>query len=110
MPAHPEFRHGQVVHIDLAANQRTVYYDIDDDHGALVTEVIDPTLILDANTELRNATAGQKFGDMAHVGSVPMNIFEEVLFPAMQAGDDEYVKKWLNDADNRGFRTKEGHL
>lgn len=110
MKPHPQFRHGQVVHMNVADNTRTVYYDIDDKQGVLVTEVLDETILLDANTEVRNERDGERFGDVSHIASVPMNVAEDILFPALKNHDDEFVKKWLNDPDNRGFRTKAGLL
>lgn len=110
MPAHPQFRHGQIVHRNVADNTQTVYYDIDDDHGALVTEAIDDKILVDANNMIRNEREGERFGDMSHVASVPMNVAEDILFPALKNHDDDFVKKWLNDPDNRGFRTKAGLL
>lgn len=107
---HPIYKHGQVLHVDRAAGTRAVYYDIDEDQGAIVTEMLNQSELLDANTELRNDTANTRFGDLPLVASVPMHLAEEILFPALKNHDDAFVKKWLNDSDNIGFRTRGGQL
>lgn len=53
---------------------------------------------------------GQKFGDGKRVASIPLNIFYDQLGEAAADGDDKFLSKWLNDSDNRAFRTFEGRL
>jgi hypothetical protein len=60
------------------------------------------------NAEERNSTAGQKFGDWRRIASIPLNMWYDKLDQAHREGDEEYVKRWLNDGDNRAFRTFEG--
>lgn len=110
MKPHPEYKHGEVVHIDYEAGIKTTYIDIDDEKGALVKEMMNQQELLDANKERRAETAGNRWGDMALVASVPMHLAEEVIFPALKNHDDAFVKKWLNNSDNLGFRTKEGKV
>ena len=64
--------------------------------------------ILRDNTAHRNDSAGQRFGEGKRVASIPLNIFYDQLEEAHSQGDDKYLSKWLNDSDNRGFRTFEG--
>ena len=67
---------------------------------------VDPTI--DQNTAQRNLAQSGWKGDWHHIGSVPLNIFHDQLAEATRQGDDRYLSKWLNDSDNRAWRTKDG--
>lgn len=62
------------------------------------------------NGALRNLASPGWAGDWHRVASVPLNIFHEQLAEAERQGDDKYVSRWLNDSDNRAWRTKEGRV
>lgn len=68
---------------------------------------------LDENLIARNAAPDGWKGDYHRIASVPMQLLYDEnlgLNTAIQQGDDKYVSRWLNDADNRAFRTKEGRV
>jgi hypothetical protein len=58
----------------------------------------------------QSALAGDSWkGDWHHIGAVPAGFaFHGYLGEAIQNDDASAMKKWLNDSDNRKFRTKEG--
>lgn len=65
------------------------------------------------NAAIRNATPDGWKGDWHRVASVPLNLLYDDnlgLNKAAQQGDDEYLSRWLNDSDNRAWRTKEGRV
>lgn len=66
---------------------------------------------LEENARARNdAPTGWK-GDWHRIASVPMQLLYDRnlgLNEAILQGDDKYLSKWLNDGDNRAWRTKEG--
>lgn len=68
---------------------------------------------LDENARVRNdAPSGWK-GDYHRVASVPMQLLYDEnlgLNKAIQQGDDKYLSRWLNDSDNRAWRTKDGKI
>lgn len=69
----------------------------------------DVTQITDVNTAIRNETTNKGFGDWVRVASVPLSLMEKSgLSDAKANGDDQWISKWLNDGDNRAFRTHEG--
>lgn len=69
---------------------------------------VQPTI--DQNQAQRNlAQAGWK-GDYHQIASIPLNVYHDQLAEASQQGDDKYLSKWLNDSDNRAWRTKEGRI
>jgi hypothetical protein len=49
-------------------------------------------------------------GDWHKVASVPHNILHDGLDQAIQQQDRDYVKRWLNNSDNRAWRTKPGRV
>ncbi len=63
------------------------------------------------NEFTRNATAGNRMGEWVKVASVPLNhAYEQNLVRAHTEGDDKFVKRWLNDSDNRAWRSFEAAL
>jgi hypothetical protein len=67
--------------------------------------------MIEDNTLVRNATSDGWKGDYHRIASVPLNLLYDDnlgLNKAVQQGDDKYLSRWLNDSDNRAWRTKEG--
>ena len=48
-------------------------------------------------------------GDMHHVASIPMALFYKMKAEG-KLDDQAYMKRWLNDPDNRAFRTRPGEV
>lgn len=69
---------------------------------------VQPTI--DHNTAFRNMLDPGWKGDWHKVASVPLNVFHDQLAEATRQDDQAYVSKWLNDRDNRAWRTKEGRV
>ena len=68
---------------------------------------------IEENTLVRNATPEGWKGDYHRIASVPMQLLYDDnlgLNKAVQQGDDAYLSRWLNDGDNRAWRTKEGRV
>lgn len=66
---------------------------------------------LRVNTECRGVARRDWKGDTHHVANVPAHVFFETDLHRAAAEDDEaYVRRWLNDADNREWRSKEGTI
>lgn len=66
-----------------------------------------------ANTTTRNMAQKAWTGDYHLIASIPQNILwdeKSGLMKAHTEGDDRYVSRWLNDSDNRAWRTKEGRV
>ena len=66
--------------------------------------------IVDANKELFNASEGQRWGEGRLVANIPMGQYFKKFMPARKNGDDAYIKRLLNDADNRAWRTFKGRI
>lgn len=67
--------------------------------------------VIDVNQEQRNMSATGWAGDWHHVASVPLNVaFDSGLTRAHAEGDDRFVSRFLNDSQNRAWRTKDGQV
>lgn len=65
------------------------------------------------NQAIRNMASKAWKGDYHLIASVPLNLLHDEnigLMEASRQGDDAYLSKWLNDPDNRAWRTKEGRV
>lgn len=88
---------------------KVVWYMENDEHIVTCTQMlVDP--ILEANQRSYNESAGKRWGDGQIVASIPENIYWEKFAPAKKAGDDQYIKRLLNDSDLRKLRTFEGKV
>lgn len=96
-------------------------YDIETGRSVWVKHEIDGRMtfrvdmpvssILDANKEFANDSIGKRFGDWERVASVPLELMDQSgLSEASAQKDDKYISRWLNDSDNRGFRTFRGNV
>lgn len=63
---------------------------------------------LEATKAARNETDGQRWGDTRRIATVPMHIAVREWFPRIKDGNDGSLKRWLNDSENRPFRTFNG--
>jgi len=94
---------------------RTVwhYFDGQTDHFRVDYPV--DSLLKQNEIERNESERGWK-GDWHKVASVPAPLFfgmgesGDGLLKALKNGDDKWVRRWLNDSDNRAWRTKEGQL
>ncbi len=71
-------------------------------------ERVDP--LIEANERLRNESNGQRFGDGKVVASIPLDKYFRDIVPARKAGDEKWIKKYLNDHDNQKLRTFRGNI
>jgi hypothetical protein len=78
---------------------------------AEATEKTTPVKLLYDVWAIRNGAERAWKGDWHRVASIPLNIaYGSGLVQAHSEGDDRSVKRFLNNPDNRAWRTKEGHL
>lgn len=93
---------------------RLWHYNTDTDQVTIETrQGADDTYnaLLDLNAASRNLTSAKTpYRDgMHHVARIPLVILEELQRKGI-ARDQKAMKKWLNDPDNRFFRTREGKV
>lgn len=67
--------------------------------------------IMSENAEERAGNLTNWKGDYHRIASVPLNIFyDSGLATAINQQDAKFSSKWLNDSDNRAWRTKDGRV
>jgi hypothetical protein len=77
--------------------------------GAHVEQEVDD--IWAVNAEAEKATHGNRFGEWNHAASVPLTLMEKTgLGDAIDARDQRYVSKVLNDSDYSKVRTSRGRV
>lgn len=81
------------------------HYDPDTDRAVITTEQ-DVADVCSVAGNAERESRGKRFGDFfTHVGYIPMTVYSEWLAKGKHR-DQAFVKRWLNDPDNRLLRTK----
>lgn len=89
---------------------RSVWHYFDGEKTVMRTDYPVDGLIKQ-NAESRAHFAGSRHGDWSRVASVPLNIaYDSGLVEAIDQKDDRFVSRYLNDSDNRAWRTREGSV
>lgn len=78
--------------------------------GFRKTENLVEDEILARNRESFNDSHGKRFGDGKVIASVPLNVFYRDFAPRLKEGDDDFAKWWLNNEQNRPYRTFRGRV
>ena len=70
----------------------------------------DVTDIIRKNQESRNIVdRHQRYGDWSKVASLPLTVYYDLKTKGV-LDDEAAFKRWLNNPDNRFFRTREGRV
>jgi len=89
----------------------TRYFDYDPltDQATISShQTLDP--LLERNVQEQNAqTSLDRWGDGRVVASVPMSIYSQWVAEGKDK-DDAFLKRWLNDPENRKFRRFRGRV
>lgn len=86
----------------------------DDGEGGLVVQTEqDVTQIVEANKAEYNALDyGARWGDFTRVASIPFTVIDALnkqgIMQGFEVKDAPAFKRWLNDPENRFFRTRPG--
>lgn len=92
----------------LSGIDRYFSYDEENDQYTIRTsQKVDD--LIDANKADANAASSGWSGDMHKVASIPLNVYYDLKRQGI-VDDPKRFKKWLNDPDNRYFRTKAGRV
>jgi len=83
------------------------HYD-DDKDEAIIQKEQDVTSIVEANKREYN-DAPERWGEWTKVGSIPLSVYYELERKGILK-DQVALAKWLNDPDNRAFRTRPGTI
>ena len=74
----------------------------------IVQKSFDAQPLLDQCAALRNATAGERWGEMRKVAEIPMAIYSQALLIRDNQERKKFIRRWL--AENRGFITFDRYL
>ena len=92
----------------FTGTEQNFYYEPIEDSYLIVNEQ-DVEPVVERNKAIQqHETSGWK-GDWHLVGSIPAVVMEDLHRKGILY-DRKAMTKWLNDSDNRAFRTKVGHL
>jgi metal-dependent HD superfamily phosphatase/phosphodiesterase len=83
------------------------YYDDMTDEAKIVAEQ-DVSSVVELNKKSYNETHG-KFGEFSKVASLPLVVYNDLQRKGI-LNDPKALKRWLNDPDNRFFRTRPGTI
>ena len=90
---------------------RSVWYLYDERGRQIFRTSYNVDSLVTENTRVRNLAQQAWSGDYHRVASIPLNVLYDKqtgLHDAFMARDDKFTSRWLNDSDNRAWRTKEG--
>lgn len=88
----------------------TRYWHYNDELDEYTIETVqDVQPIVDANKRAYNAEDKHYKGELHRVASLPLSVFFDLKKRGI-LDDQKAMKKWLNDPDNRYFRTKPGRV
>jgi len=100
----------EILNENPVAQTQELFHE-DEAAGRVYLELIqDVSEIVEANHALYNLSDGvPRYGDMKRVASIPMVVYTDLQRRGI-AQDPAAFKRWLNDPDNRAFRTLPGVL
>lgn len=95
---------------DPLTKTKTIFVmeDGSDEFQLITQQEIDPLLAAN-QAERKEKDARTPYGDMDRVASIPLNIWWELKREGI-ADDEKALRKWLNDPENKVFRTREGRV
>lgn len=99
-------------HETKISNNFTFEEDVtgNNDHHFVISREQDVTAIINDNKEqLKETDKHTKWGDWNKVASIPMVVYYDLKAKGI-LDDPVAIKKWLNDPENKYFRTREGNV
>lgn len=86
----------------------TKYWHVTDKGEYVVETVQEVTSVIDGNKREYNDTP-DRYGEFNKVARLPLSVYYELKRKGI-LNDPVAMKRWLNDSDNRAFRTRAGTL
>ena len=98
---------------DADAGTVDYFHDLGDGQYVMETRQ-DVTGLVEFNKMLQNENTG-RWGELTMVAQIPLTVLEDlqrkgVIDSMWNLRDEPGFRRWLNDADNRFFRTKLGKV
>lgn len=86
-----------------------MYGNPDDENSVVVETKADYSSLLEQNRTEYNANEGERWGDMKKVASIPLDLYWDLKKRGI-IDDKQKFRAWLNDPENRYFRTFPGRV
>jgi hypothetical protein len=104
--------------VDPVTGQTTDFYYDGTEHRVHIHAAVDVEPLIERNKaefNLHNDSPGHFGGEMHRVASIPWAVFAQlaklgITTPAGRVLDQKKFKDWLNDPENRYFRTRPGRI
>ncbi len=87
---------------------KRTFHGSEDGNTFVIQTEQDTTGIVEANKAAYN-DAPDRWGDMTRVASIPLSLYFDLKKKGI-ADDPVAMKRWLNDSENRFFRTRGGNV
>ena len=88
---------------------RTWHYDEAKDEATIQTQQDVTDVIEENKNEFAQIDERAKWGELTKVASIPLSLYYQLKAEG-KLDDQAYMKRWLNDPDNRHFRTRPGEV
>ena len=99
----------RVLDTDVEAGIVTMFHYDDADDSMTIEEIQDVEPLAELNKARLNASERGWKGDLHMVASIGIIEYQKLLTSGCTKSQ-RCMKRWLNDRDNRVFRTKEGRV
>ena len=94
---------------DALGITRIWHYDADTDKATIETRQDVSKIIEENKQEYAHIDENARWGEWTRVASIPMSIYFQLKREG-KLDDEAYMKKWLNNPDNKYFRTRSGEV
>ena len=94
---------------DALGITRIWHYDADTDKATIETRQAVSKIIDENKQEYAQIDENARWGEWTRVASIPMSIYFQLKREG-KLDDEAYMKKWLNNPDNKYFRTRSGEV
>lgn len=94
---------------DALGITRIWHYDPDTDQATIETRQDVSAIIEENKNEYAQIDERARWGEWTRVASIPMSIYYQLKREG-KLDDEAYMKRWLNDPDNKYFRTRSGEV
>lgn len=102
-------RDGDFVLVDWdEQTKRAVWVKDEGDSWLVRTDYHAMDQLIAHNDDFAKADSGKKMGDYVRIASVPQYIIDQNNLDEKMRDDPKALSRFLNDGDNRKFRTREG--
>lgn len=94
---------------DSLGIKRTWHYNTETDEATVETSQNVTAIIEENKQDFNLQEKHTKYGEWSKVASIPLSIYFELKAQG-KLDDQAYMKRWLNDPENRYFRTRPGQV